>query len=103
VLSSATDEIQLIFSRASSLKRYERLGMINILRKKEENGIVTRILIGTDNPINKKEVEWLSEYPRIELRYLIVVRANIGDNLAYPDGLHFCCQEVYPYRNQNKV
>jgi hypothetical protein len=65
VLSSATDEIQLIFSRASSLKRYERLGMINILRKKAENGIVTRILIGTDNPINKKEVEWLSEYPRI--------------------------------------
>jgi len=71
VLSSATDEIQLIFSRASSLKRYERLGMFNILRKKAENGIVTRTLIGTDNPINKKEVEWLSEYPRIELRYLI--------------------------------
>ena len=31
---------------------------------------------------------------------LVVVRANIGDNLAYTDGLHFCCQEVYPYRNQ---
>lgn len=34
VLSSATDEIQLIFSRASSLKRYERLGMFNIFEKK---------------------------------------------------------------------
>jgi hypothetical protein len=45
--------------------------MFNILRKKAENGIVTRILIGTDNPINKREVEWLSEYPRIELCYLI--------------------------------
>jgi hypothetical protein len=34
---------------------------------------------------------------------LIVVLPDIGDNLAYKHGLHFCCQEVYPYRNQNKV
>jgi hypothetical protein len=27
-----------------------------------------------------------------------VVLPNIGDNLAYKHGLHFC-QEVYPYRN----
>ena len=32
-----------------------------------------------------------------------VVLANIGDNLAYRHGLHFCCQEVYPYRNRKKV
>ncbi len=71
VLSSATDEIQMIYSRASTLRQYERLKIFNILRKKAENGIVTRILIGTDNPINKREVEWLNEYPQIELRYLI--------------------------------
>ena len=33
---------------------------------------------------------------------LIVVLSYIGDNIAYQHGLHFC-QEVYPYRNQNKV
>jgi hypothetical protein len=33
---------------------------------------------------------------------LIVVRPHIGDNIAYQHGLHFC-QEVYPYRNQDKV
>jgi hypothetical protein len=27
---------------------------------------------------------------------------HIGDIIAYQHGLHFC-QEVYPYRNQNKV
>ena len=32
-----------------------------------------------------------------------VVLPDIGDNIAYRDGLHFCCQEVYPYRNQKKV
>ncbi|CAN5534468.1 hypothetical protein BH18THE2_BH18THE2_41010 [soil metagenome] len=34
---------------------------------------------------------------------LVVVLANIGDNIAYRHGLHFCCQEVYPNRNQKKV
>ena len=33
---------------------------------------------------------------------LIVVLPYIGDNIAYQHGLHFC-QEVYSYRNQNKV
>ncbi len=32
-----------------------------------------------------------------------VVLSNIGDIIAYRHGLHFCCQEVNPYRNQNKV
>jgi hypothetical protein len=31
---------------------------------------------------------------------LDVVLTDIGDIIAYRDGLHFC-QEVYPYRNQN--
>ena len=33
---------------------------------------------------------------------LTVVLPYIGDNIAYQHGLHFC-QEVYSYRNQNKV
>ena len=33
---------------------------------------------------------------------LIVVLADIGDNLAYIHGLHFC-EEVYPNRNRKKV
>jgi hypothetical protein len=33
---------------------------------------------------------------------LVVVLTDIGDNLAYTDGLHFC-GEVYPDRNRKKV
>ncbi|MGA9150461.1 MAG: hypothetical protein WBZ36_07780 [Candidatus Nitrosopolaris sp.] len=33
---------------------------------------------------------------------LSVVCPHIGDIITYQHGLHFC-QEVYPYRNQNKV
>ena len=36
------------------------------------------------------------------LPQLDVVLPYIGDNIAYQHGLHFC-QEVYSYRNQNKV
>jgi hypothetical protein len=71
VLSSATEEIQIVFSRASTLKRYEILGMFDILRKRAENEVTVRILIGTDNPIKERYVKWLTEYPQIELRYLL--------------------------------
>jgi len=33
---------------------------------------------------------------------LIVALTYIGDIIAYQHGLHFC-EEVYPYRNQNKI
>lgn len=36
VLSSATEEIQMIFSRTDTLSQYERLGMFDIIRKKAD-------------------------------------------------------------------
>jgi two-component system, OmpR family, sensor histidine kinase VicK len=44
--------------------------MLDIVRNKADKGVEVRILIGTDRPINKREVEWLREYPRIVLRNL---------------------------------
>jgi hypothetical protein len=35
----------------------------------------------------------------MSIKLLVVVLPDIGDNLAYQDGLHFC-EEVYPYRNR---
>jgi hypothetical protein len=45
--------------------------MFDILRKRAENEVTVRILIGTDNPIKERYVKWLTEYPQIELRYLL--------------------------------
>jgi two-component system sensor histidine kinase VicK len=61
VLSSATGEILLIFSRAGTLKKYEKLGMLEIIRKKANKEIEIRILIGTDKPTKERDVEWLRE------------------------------------------
>jgi len=71
VLSSATEEIQMIFSRASTLKQYEKLGMLNIVREKASEGNTVQILIGTDSPVNLRDFEKLIGIPQIELRYLL--------------------------------
>ena len=44
--------------------------MLDIVRKKTDKEIEVRILIGMDKPTKERDVEWLREYPRIELRYL---------------------------------
>jgi hypothetical protein len=70
VLSSAIEEIQLLCSSMDSLKRYKKLGMLDIIIEKAKNGIVVRILIGTNCPIEDKDLEFLSEHSKIKIRYL---------------------------------
>ena len=70
VLSSATEEIMMVFSRAGTLKQYEKLGMLNIVRKKAGDGVTVQILIGIDGQMNIKDLKSLTEVPQIELRYL---------------------------------
>ena len=61
----------MIFSRATTLKKYERLGVFNTIRRKTDNHVLVRILIGTEIPIKGRDVDWLNEYPQIEFRYLL--------------------------------
>jgi two-component system, OmpR family, sensor histidine kinase VicK len=70
VLSSATEEILMIFSRANTLKQYKKLGMLDVVRKKADKGVEVRILIGSNKPVIEGEVKWLRKYPLMELRYL---------------------------------
>ena len=53
--------------------------------------------------MQRKGTYFLWQMQRKGTWYLIVVLPDIGDNIAYTDGLHFCCEEVYPYRNRKKV
>jgi hypothetical protein len=47
VVSSATKEIQILFSHTDMIKQYEQRKILGILRRKADNGIAVRILIGT--------------------------------------------------------
>ena len=60
----------MIFSRASALKQYEKLGMLKI-REKADKGVPVRILIGIDSPVNLRDLERLVGIPRLKLRYLL--------------------------------
>ena len=72
VISSATEEILIIFSRANTLSQYEKHGILDILKMKAENDAVVKILIGTDYSLEEEEVlESLKEHQHIELHYLL--------------------------------
>jgi two-component system, OmpR family, sensor histidine kinase VicK len=70
VLSSASEEIQLIFSSKDSLKKFFELGMLDLMVDKARNGILVRILLGTNDPINSIELNPLTGHDEIEIRYL---------------------------------
>jgi two-component system sensor histidine kinase VicK len=71
VLSSATDEILIIFSQINTLNQYEKYGILDLLKRKAEHEIVVRILIGTDYLLKEKVRESLKGFTHIELRYLL--------------------------------
>ena len=71
VVSSATEEILIIFSHLNTLRKYEKNGVLDLLKRKAANEISVRVLIGADHQIEEKAVESLKEYKHIELRYLL--------------------------------
>jgi two-component system, OmpR family, sensor histidine kinase VicK len=66
VLSSATEEILIIFSHANILHQYHNQGIIDLLKQKATDEIAVRILVGQGN-----DIELLNGYQRIELRHLL--------------------------------
>jgi two-component system, OmpR family, sensor histidine kinase VicK len=71
VLSSAIEEILIVFSHINTLRLYEKYGILDLLRKKADSDVAVRILIGLDSPIEEKTVESENGYRNIELRYLL--------------------------------
>lgn len=71
VLTSATEEVLIIFSHTNTLNQYEKYGILDLLKRKAEHEIIVRILIGMDYLLEEKARELLKGYPHIELRYLV--------------------------------
>ena len=69
VLSSAIEEILIVVSHINMLCQYEKNGIFDLLRRKADNDVVVRILIGMDYPIIEKTLDSIIGYRNIELRY----------------------------------
>jgi hypothetical protein len=69
VLSSAIEEITLVVSHTQTcLDNRKKMGSY-LLRKKADNDVDVRILIGMDYPIIEKTLDTVNKYRNIELRY----------------------------------
>jgi two-component system sensor histidine kinase VicK len=71
VLSSATEEILIIFSHAHTVRRYEKHGALDLLKRKAAEEIAVRILIGKDYSMKEEVGQLLNKYQHIEPRYLL--------------------------------
>jgi signal transduction histidine kinase len=70
VVSSATKEIQILFSHTDMIKQYEQRKILGMLRRKADDGIAVRILIGTGIPAEGRIINLSDLFRNMELRYL---------------------------------
>jgi hypothetical protein len=70
VISSATEEIDVVFSTPNSFKRYEKEGIIELLAKKVEEGIKVRILVNQNEDIRQSIGSLVKTHPQISIRGL---------------------------------
>ena len=69
-ITSAVEEIDIVFSTPNSFKRYEREGIIGLLAKKVDEGIKIRILLSQDNDVWQSIGRLIKKHPQIAIREL---------------------------------
>jgi two-component system, OmpR family, sensor histidine kinase VicK len=70
VITSAFEEIDIVFSTPNSFKRYEKEGIIDLLTRKTDDGIKVRILLNQNDDIGQSIGRLMKMHPRIEIRGL---------------------------------
>ena len=68
-ISSATDEIMIMFPTARSFQVYEREGVLNLLKKQLENKINVRILLAEKDRPQQGEWQEISSFPNLQTQY----------------------------------
>lgn len=67
VITSAVEEIDIIFSTPNSFKRYEREGIIEQLATKADEGVRVRILLNHDDDIRQSIERLIKMHPQQQL------------------------------------
>ena len=66
-ITSAVEEIDIVFSTPNSYKRYEREGIIELLAKKLDEGIKVRILLNQNDDIRRSIERFVKMHPQQQL------------------------------------
>ena len=69
IISSAIEEIDIVFSTPNTFKRHEREGIIKRITRKADESIKVRILLN-QNPDIQQSIERLKTHPQIRIKNL---------------------------------
>jgi two-component system, OmpR family, sensor histidine kinase VicK len=71
IISSATEEVDMVFSTANTFKRYEKEGIIELLTGRvNEDGLKFRILVNQNYEIQESIDKLMKMHPRITIKNL---------------------------------
>ena len=70
VITSATEEIDIVLSTPNSFKRYEGEGIIELLTRKADEGVKVRLLLNQNDDIQQSIERLVKAHPRITIRGL---------------------------------
>jgi two-component system sensor histidine kinase VicK len=70
VITSATEEIDIVLSTPNSFKRYEGEGIIELLTRKADEGVKVRLLLNQNDDIQQSIERFVKAHPRITIRGL---------------------------------
>jgi hypothetical protein len=71
IISSASEEILILFSHVNTLREFEKNGVLDLLKGKADDGVIIKVLIGADHYIEEEAAKSLKGYPHINLRHLL--------------------------------
>jgi two-component system sensor histidine kinase VicK len=68
-ISSATEEIMIMFPTARSFQVYEREGVLNLLKRQLENRITVRVLLSEKDSPPQGAWQEISSFPNLQIQY----------------------------------
>jgi sugar-specific transcriptional regulator TrmB len=68
-ISSATEEIMIMFPTVRSFQVYEREGILNLLKRQLENRITVRIMIAAKDRPRQGVWQEISSFPNLQVQY----------------------------------
>src|SRR5919106_3355329 len=69
IISSATEEIMIMFPTIRSFQAYEKEGVLNLLKRQLENRINVRMLLSEKDRPPQRAWEEISSFPNLQVEY----------------------------------
>jgi two-component system sensor histidine kinase VicK len=76
ILSSAAEEIMIMFPTIKSFHLYEREGILDLIKRQLENGITVRILLAEKDRPPQRAWKGISSFPNLHIQYTDQLSSN---------------------------